>query len=123
MAFTVTRVSLLLIFALNCRYSIVQSSITAWVWAGFEPPTSPLSGVRSNQLSYRPIQNIEPSLILCKTIPLLPSPRPETAGNQIANRKRVVGLGENRRTLIKGCALNELYPIQRTESRRRGDEF
>ena len=22
---------------------------------GFEPPTSPLSGVRSNQLSYRPI--------------------------------------------------------------------
>ena len=23
---------------------------------GFEPPTSPLSGVRSNQLSYRPIR-------------------------------------------------------------------
>lgn len=22
---------------------------------GFEPPTSPLSGVRSNQLSYRPV--------------------------------------------------------------------
>ena len=25
---------------------------------GFEPPTSPLSGVRSNQLSYRPIKLI-----------------------------------------------------------------
>ena len=24
---------------------------------GFEPPTSPLSGVRSNQLSYRPNSN------------------------------------------------------------------
>ena len=27
---------------------------------GFEPPTSPLSGVRSNQLSYRPQQNANP---------------------------------------------------------------
>ncbi len=26
---------------------------------GFEPPTSPLSGVRSNQLSYRPEVSIE----------------------------------------------------------------
>ena len=25
---------------------------------GFEPPTSPLSGVRSNQLSYRPIPRL-----------------------------------------------------------------
>ena len=28
---------------------------------GFEPPTSPLSGVRSNQLSYRPEVTINPS--------------------------------------------------------------
>ena len=26
---------------------------------GFEPPTSPLSGVRSNQLSYRPQSNFD----------------------------------------------------------------
>ena len=26
---------------------------------GFEPPTSPLSGVRSNQLSYRPVSVFE----------------------------------------------------------------
>ena len=28
---------------------------------GFEPPTSPLSGVRSNQLSYRPGVNTTPA--------------------------------------------------------------
>jgi hypothetical protein len=27
---------------------------------GFEPPTSPLSGVRSNQLSYRPGETVVP---------------------------------------------------------------
>ena len=26
---------------------------------GFEPPTSPLSGVRSNQLSYRPVTALD----------------------------------------------------------------
>ena len=29
---------------------------------GFEPPTSPLSGVRSNQLSYRPLMSIKLTL-------------------------------------------------------------
>ena len=29
---------------------------------GFEPPTSPLSGVRSNQLSYRPKQRDDASI-------------------------------------------------------------
>ena len=28
---------------------------------GFEPPTSPLSGVRSNQLSYKPIAASSPT--------------------------------------------------------------
>ena len=30
---------------------------------GFEPPTSPLSGVRSNRLSYRPIAGLEPCAV------------------------------------------------------------
>ena len=30
---------------------------------GFEPPTSPLSGVRSNQLSYRPSESSNISLL------------------------------------------------------------
>ncbi len=34
---------------------------------GFEPPTSPLSGVRSNQLSYRP-GILKPSLHLVDTV-------------------------------------------------------
>jgi hypothetical protein len=37
---------------------------------GFEPPTSPLSGVRSNQLSYRPVyrpQGFKPALYLLGT--------------------------------------------------------
>ena len=29
---------------------------------GFEPPTSPLSGVRSNQLSYRPEVRVDPKI-------------------------------------------------------------
>ena len=33
-----------------------QSSEKLVGLGGFEPPTSPLSGVRSNQLSYRPSQ-------------------------------------------------------------------
>jgi hypothetical protein len=33
---------------------------------GFEPPTSPLSGVRSNQLSYRPIAKPAPTPILIR---------------------------------------------------------
>ena len=32
---------------------------TWWAWADFERPTSRLSGVRSNQLSYRPVQRTE----------------------------------------------------------------
>ena len=39
---------------------------------GFEPPTSPLSGVRSNQLSYRPggLMGLNP----CQFDPLRPHP-------------------------------------------------
>ena len=32
---------------------------------GFEPPTSPLSGVRSDQLSYRPIAGLEQDQVTC----------------------------------------------------------
>ena len=35
-----------------------QSSEKLVGLGGFEPPTSPLSGVRSNQLSYRPVSAI-----------------------------------------------------------------
>ena len=42
-----------------CKYTWVFANIQAGQkvvgLGGFEPPTSPLSGVRSNQLSYRPI--------------------------------------------------------------------
>ena len=36
--------------------------------AGFEPATSPLSGVRSNQLSYRPKEQIIIGFLTCKSI-------------------------------------------------------
>ena len=39
--------------------------------AGFEPATSPLSGVRSNQLSYRPKEQIIIGFLTCKSICLL----------------------------------------------------
>ena len=44
------------------RQSILLSSVLCSLilvgLGGFEPPTSPLSGVRSNHLSYRPIQEV-----------------------------------------------------------------
>ena len=39
--------------------------------AGFEPATSPLSGVRSNQLSYRPEEQNIIDFLTCKSIHLL----------------------------------------------------
>ena len=39
--------------------------------AGFEPATSPLSGVRSNQLSYRPEEQIIIGFLTCKSRRLL----------------------------------------------------
>ena len=41
-------------------YSPVNSTIKNMGLSGFEPPTSRLSGVRSNQLSYRPMTNVRP---------------------------------------------------------------
>ncbi len=35
---------------------------------GFEPPTSPLSGVRSNQLSYRPMVGTPSETVFASTI-------------------------------------------------------
>jgi hypothetical protein len=32
---------------------------------GFEPPTSPLSGVRSDQLSYRPMTGLKQDQVTC----------------------------------------------------------
>ncbi len=39
---------------------------------GFEPPTSPLSGVRSNQLSYRPVSVHASNQVICVGAPLMP---------------------------------------------------
>lgn len=39
-------------------HKATQSSEKLVGLGGFEPPTSPLSGVRSNQLSYRPVSAI-----------------------------------------------------------------
>ena len=35
---------------------------------GLEPPTSPLSGVRSNQLSYRPVEPFEKQLTTAQSL-------------------------------------------------------
>ena len=45
---------------LRAKQALSQLSYSPLSWklvglGGFEPPTSPLSGVRSNQLSYRPV--------------------------------------------------------------------
>ena len=42
----------------NCSLLTVSYSLNLVGLGGFEPPTSPLSGVRSNQLSYRPGKHI-----------------------------------------------------------------
>ena len=43
----------------NMRQHVTEAQNSRWIklvgLGGFEPPTSPLSGVRSNQLSYRPV--------------------------------------------------------------------
>ncbi len=42
-----------IILSVNCYQFLDQSELVGL--SGLEPPTSPLSGVRSNQLSYKPI--------------------------------------------------------------------
>ena len=45
---------------LRAKQALSQLSYAPWIlmmvvgWGGFEPPTSRLSGARSNQLSYQP---------------------------------------------------------------------
>ena len=45
-------------------YSLIQEYVMGL--SGLEPPTSRLSGVRSNRLSYRPVQVSPPPLSLCR---------------------------------------------------------
>ena len=52
---------------------------------GFEPPTSPLSGVRSNQLSYRPIAMPEWPILAAGGVSQL---RRNTAGAVLISRMK-----------------------------------
>ena len=47
------------------KSSVLPIDVTLVGLGGFEPPTSPLSGVRSNQLSYRPEGHIKIKIICC----------------------------------------------------------
>ena len=72
---------------------------------GFEPPTSPLSGVRSNQLSYRPV--------VASSAPGGPEPlsrrRPALAGRlESAHEKRP---GDNRRNRVRDTAIDQAIRV------------
>ena len=70
------KASILLIFLTRCliQFSMIKHLMVGL--SGLEPPTSRLSGVRSNQLSYRPImilervKGIEPSTTAWKAVVL-----------------------------------------------------
>ena len=57
---------------LLAKQALSQLSYTPWMvgLVGFEPTTSPLSGVRSNQLSYRPAKKYryQPSQASCVAV-------------------------------------------------------
>ena len=76
---------------------------------GFEPPTSPLSGVRSNQLSYRPVVT---SLLLYRSR-WEPEPlsrrRPALAGRlESVHEKRP---GDNRRNRVRDTAIDQAIRV------------